>query len=783
MIKLAHHHIENILALTPLQEGMLFHYLQAPQSRLYCEQLSLEISGEIDPILFEKAWNIVTKTNEMLRTVFRWEKVEKPSQIILKKHLCRVIFHDLSGMDNDHSQKVLQELKEQDLNEGFDLQEVPFRVTLIKLAEKKFVMLISYHHILYDGWSNGILLKEFFKNYELCRHGKTVKIPLKTPFKDFVKWQQSQDKSQQKKFWHNYLAGIETITEIPIKNKPEKSTAIQEYSLVLSENTCKQLEVFSKEHRVTLAAVFYAAWGILLQKYCNSEDIVFGTTISGRSASIKQIENMVGLFINTLPLRIQFTPNTKLIDVIAAVENHLQAREAVESTPLVDIQGILDILGRDVARNVSTLFDTIMVIENYPLDNRLIPPDGSLNIQSYAMAESTHYDLTIAIMMFDQMEIKFSFKEALFAPEIIENLAGHFKNIIEIIIEDAEIKAAELEIITIAEKNRLLYEFNDTAADYPKNKTIHQLFEEQAAQTPDYIALHGCMDAAMHDCMDAAMHDCMDAWMHGEVARNVSLTYHQLNEQANRLAGVLIEKGVLPDDIIAIKMERSIEMIIGILGILKSGGAYLPIDPGYPQERIDYILKDSNARILITNNEKKTDNCQCSIVNCQLSTGDRPRSGLHHSAFITQHSNHLCYIIYTSGTTGKPKGVMVNHGGLTNVLHWRKLAYGLGINDRILHLFSSAFDAFVTGTFTPIISGSSVCMLSAQEAMDLFAVKKAIVSMGITHFISVPSIYRSLLELCLPGDLANLREITLGGEALDDVLLARSRELNPRLKV
>ncbi|HLP44714.1 MAG TPA: amino acid adenylation domain-containing protein, partial [Candidatus Kapabacteria bacterium] len=761
--------IENILSLTPLQEGMLFHHLKDARSGLYFEQLSLGISGEIDPILFEKAWNIVTKTNEMLRTVFRWEKVEKPSQIILKEHPCRVIFYDLSGIKNERSETVLQELKKQDLNEGFDLQEVPFRVTLCKLTGKNFVMIISSHHILYDGWSNGIILREFFKNYELCRNGKSVKIPLKTPFKEFVKWIQSQDKSKQKKFWHDYLAGIETITEIPIKNNKEKSANVREYSFVLPKDICRQLDAFSKEHRVTLAAVFYATWGLLLQRYCSSEDIVFGTTISGRSASIKQIENMVGIFINTLPLRVQSTPTAKLIDVIAAVENHLQEREAVESTPLLET-------------GAGSLFDTIMVIENYPLDNRLLPPDSSLSIQSYAMAESTHYDLTVGIMMFDQIEIKFSFREASFAPETIENIAEHIKNILQTMSENPGLSLSSFEIITPAEKNRLLYEFNNTAADYPIAKTLPQLFAEQESRTPDHIALVG---ADLRVCP-------------------VFLTYRQLNEQSNRMVDLLIDKGVLPDMIVAIMMERSVEMIVGIMGILKSGGAYLPIDPSYPQERIDYMLKDSKSKILIsksevpstkfeTNPDDKNKNDQnkniadLMVLNFEnsglrisnlSSLKECPHRGLHHS--------NLAYIIYTSGSTGRPKGVMIEHRSVVNLLFAMQNKYPFTPSDTYLLKTSYTFDVSVTELFGWFMGGGKLAILEKNSEKDPLIILNWIQWQHITHINFVPSMFNSFLDFVTEknkSQLRSLKYIFLAGEASMPALVKKFRDLETDIEL
>ncbi|HLP62667.1 MAG TPA: condensation domain-containing protein, partial [Candidatus Deferrimicrobium sp.] len=294
MEKLNPKRIENILALTPLQEGLLFHYLQEPQSGLYFEQLCLSISGPVHLKLFAQAWNIVVETNEMLRSLFRWEKLEKPSLIILKEHPCRVIFYDLA------ENTTLEEIKYNDRRRPFDLQQVPFRVTLVKRAENEYEMIISNHHILYDGWSNGIILREFFQVYHrLCRGEQVVKIPAKPPFKEFVRWMQSRDKISRENYWREYLAGFEPPAESFLKKDCDVAAGANDYALIFAGSLIDQLDAFVKNNRVTLAAIFYTAWGLLLQKYSGSEDVVFGTTVSGRSAAIEGIEDMVGLFINT----------------------------------------------------------------------------------------------------------------------------------------------------------------------------------------------------------------------------------------------------------------------------------------------------------------------------------------------------------------------------------------------------------------------------------------------------------------------------------------------------
>ncbi|MGD2093347.1 MAG: condensation domain-containing protein, partial [Candidatus Aminicenantes bacterium] len=293
--KLDSKNIRDIFALTPMQEGMLFQYLKDPGIEVYFEQLSLVISGEIDRAIFEKAWNSVIEANEMLRVVFRWEKVENPVQIILKENTLQPRYHDFSGKAAHDVQNLLVEIKVKDRKEKFDLQSVPFRVTLCKIEEKKYLLMISNHHILYDGWSSGILLKEFFQSYDDSVKGKPLIRPIKTEFKEFLKWVNSQNNHEQGKFWRGYLTGFERPTGLSvIKRRKKQIICTENYQIKFTQALTGKLEDFAREHKITLASLFYCSWGILLQKYNSTEDVIFGTTVSGRPTKLRGVENVVG---------------------------------------------------------------------------------------------------------------------------------------------------------------------------------------------------------------------------------------------------------------------------------------------------------------------------------------------------------------------------------------------------------------------------------------------------------------------------------------------------------
>jgi non-ribosomal peptide synthetase component F len=315
-----------------------------------------------------------------------------------------------------------------------------------------------------------------------------------------------------------------------------------------------------------------------LQKYCNSEDVLFGATVSGRTTGIKGIENMVGLFINTIPLRVQTYGEETIIEMAPRIDKALREREEFEYTPLVDIRSYSPV---EISES---LFDTIVAIENYPLDNRLTPAGSELSIQSYSIAESTNYDLIVGILPFDGIEVKFSYKRDIFSAEMIEGLARHFNRIVLESVAKGEQKVNRLEILSIEEKRQILFDFNGAEREYPNDKTIHRLFEEQVERTPDHIAV----------VKEKTAHELHEFYELKEIS------YRKLNDLSDQIAFLLNEKGVLPGDIVGIMVERSVEMIVGILGILKRGAAYLPINPEQPEFRTEYILKDSGAKILLT---------------------------------------------------------------------------------------------------------------------------------------------------------------------------------------
>jgi tyrocidine synthetase III len=759
MEKLDRKNIENVLALTPTQEGMLFHYLKDPEKNHYFEQLCLEVSVGINQDIFEKAWNVVIENNEMLRTFFRWEKINEPVQVALKKYTINMASIDLSGIqDNGAKKRELEKIKDQDRSKKFNLRQVPFRVILCQFSEQHYYIIISNHHILFDGWSTGIILKEFFQAYDKLNRGERLQVSKGKPlFKEFVKFHPGNHRQKQAKFWSNYLAGMDEGTELPIKSIPHDPalTTIKERHVDLEREISDKLEIFLKENRITMATFFYFSWGILLQKYCNSDDVVFGTTVSGRSVPIKGIEDMVGLFINTLPVRVNTGPDDRVLNVLDKVNDFLTRREKYENTPLVDIKETMGL------KTGEELFDSLLVIENYPID-RMLKEENSrmpLAVQSLSMRESNNYDLTVSISSFEDTTVQFTYNNEIFTEEIIERMTRHFFHILKDILKNPGQRPCEIDVLSTEEKNKILYDFNRTGEEYPRDESIHRLFEEQVKRTPDCICLSG--------------NTLGEAGAEDSNKQMLQMSYAELNKRSNRLAELLVQKGVREDSIVAIMMERSAEMIIGITGILKAGAAYLPISPDYPPDRIRFMLEDSVSPLLLTSRQFR---------------GTVPFQGdvlaLDEDAFLRgddtsnphwqSRSGDLVYTIYTSGSTGRPKGVAVRHGGFVNLVNWYVKEFDLGADDKFLLIAPISFDLAQKNLFAPLTAGGCLC-LAPPGLLDYRQLCRSVLLEGQTFINCTPMAFYPFVQFSGSDNykmLKSLRYVCLGGEPIqmDQVL-------------
>lgn len=734
--------IEDIFALTPMQEGMLFHYLKDRENDHYSEQLCIDLSGEIDDNYFEQAWKSVIETNEILRTVFRWEGVQQPVQMVLKGGPFYFKYDDLSSRESNEKKEDLLKKIEKDRKKKFDLHDIAFRVTLFKINERKYKLLISNHHILYDGWSNGIILKELLEAYDrLVHHRRPIK-ESKNKFKAFVRWIQNQENLHQEKYWQEYLKGVDTPTVLSLKKQTTIDTKTTgHYQIELNPNMKTKLDTFAREHQLTLASLFYCSWGILLQRYNSTPDVVFGTTASGRSAKIKDIEKIVGLFINTVPLRIRFPGNQTILNLLLKTNMDLRERIPFEHTSLANINSRIN------NNNHNELFDTVIIVENYPIN---IPQaKNNITFENYQIIENTHYTISVIVKLFDIYEINFSYDEGLLDEGTIVQISQHFISTLKYILNHPNSQVVDIDILSKSEKETLLYKFNDTDDEYSKNKTIQDLFINKVKVIPHHICA---------------------------VYENKYLTYSQLDKLTTILGIILRKYGIKQDVVVGLIAERSLEMLMGILGILKAGGAYIPIDPSFPLERIKYMLNDSGTTRIVTNHPKlHLDSSKYSIIDLQ-GIDKNPPAAINLININKAHD--IAYLIYTSGSTGKPKGVLIHHQAVHNFINGITQKIKFDPTRTIIALTTISFDIFFLETILALAKGLKVIIAKQDIQKNPGLLNDLIIKHNIDMMQITPVGMQILTESTNnPLCFKYLKDIMVGGEAFPLELLNKLKSL------
>jgi len=712
--------IEDIYPLTPMQQGMLFLSLYDTSSEAYFEQFSYRLHGDLDVRVVEKSINELFKRQEVLRTAIIYRDVEKPLQVVLGDRRVEFYYEDFRGPgDREEREAFIAEFKVTDRQRSFDLSnDVLMRVSIIQANESEYEFIWSVHHILMDGWCAGILITEFFEIYTAFLEQRAYRLPPVTPFREYIKWLQKQNREDSLDYWKDYLGSYEETVFVPGKKSRRGRDGKVDYKneivrLEFDRETTAKLTGAAGANHVTVNTFIQSAWAVLLGKYNGKEDVVFGSVVSGRPAGLEGVESMVGLFINTIPVRIRFGGELQFSRLLHRVQEDAVAGEAHHYFPLADIQSG-SLLKQD-------LINHILVFENYPLAEQIEGYENKsrlpLKISDLETFEQTNYDFEVIIDRGEQLAVRFNFNGNVFDRDVVDRLAGHFFLLVDRVIDNTEIEIDKLSLLSDREKHRVLHGFNDTKVWYPADKTIHRLFEDQVLKTPDAAALH--------------------------MSYRTHMTYKELNRRSDGLASLLLEKGVLPGMVVGIKLGRSVEMIIGIFGILKAGGAYLPIDPGYPEERSRYMLEDSSAKILVTT-DTLTEKCGTPELN---------------SSHLPDSSSPA-YVIYTSGTTGVPRGVMVEHRSVVNLIVSRKRRFNMDSGDRVLQFSSICFDASVEQIFVPLCSGAEVVLAGKETLLEGDGFETFLSRRGITHLDVVPA----FLAHMKPGGVKHLKRLVIGGE-------------------
>jgi amino acid adenylation domain-containing protein len=729
--------IEDFYPLSPMQQGILFHSLAVPESGVYFQQFSWTLHGKLNVTAFRRAWHYIVERHSILRTYFVWEGLKEPVQIVHRQ--VNLPWHEYNWQhlsSNEQKQKLELSLQS-DRSSGFELKQPPLmRLTLVKLSDISYNFTWSHHHLLLDGWSVALVFKEVLACYKAFSSGQEVYLEPIRPYRDYIVWLQQQNLFEAETFWRQTLKDFTTPTQLSMNKGASLQTqthSCNELELKLSVAITAALQSVAKQHQLTLNTLVQGAWALLLSCYSGQEDVVFGAVTSGRPPTLAKVESMVGLFINTVPIRVKVSPKEFILPWLQKIKEQLIEARQYEYCPLVKVQG-----WSEVPKGLS-LFESIVVFENYSANASVQQKDINLEIEDFYGFEKTNYPITLVVTPGEELSLKITcYDSDRFESDTIMRMLGHLQTLLEGMVTNQQQRLGQLSLLTELERHQLLVEWNQTRVSHPLQQCIHELFEAQVQKTPDAVAV---------------------------VFESQQLSYGELNARANQLAHYLRSLGVKPEVLVGICVERSLDMVIGLLAILKAGGAYIPLDPSYPTERISFILEDTQASVLLT---------QASLLKAIPQHRDQIVSLDTDWHLIAQQSqenvssqlttDNLAYTIYTSGSTGKPKGVQIPNIALGNFLYSMKETPGLTDEDTLLAVTTYSFDIAALELFLPIIVGARLVVASREIVSDAILLSAKLIDSKATVMQATPATWQLLLAAGWGGN--HQLKILCGGEAL-----------------
>ncbi|NCR87816.1 MAG: amino acid adenylation domain-containing protein [Microcystis aeruginosa G13-10] len=750
--------VADIYPLSPMQQGMLFHSLYEPDADVYFVQFSCNLKGNVDTTIFEQAWQRLVEKYVVFRTAFIWEALSQPVQVVYRQVTVRVATYDWQHLTAQQQEQELAVFLESDQQKSLELSEAPLmRLNLIKLDKNTYQFVWSSHHLLLDGWSLSLVIKDFLKIYqEISQNQISTDQPV-VSYRQYIAWLQQQEQKPAEEFWQQKLQGFTAPTPLVIErsSNSKNSNVYKKQQIQFPASTTAACQSFVRKNRLTLNNLVQATWGLLLSRYSQETDIVFGATVSGRETSIAGIEAMVGLFINTLPMRIQVKPDTSALTLLKDLQAQLVESNQYSYSSLAEIQ-----TWSEIPRSAS-LFDSIVVFENYPVDATAVLGNDSFYLENIQVSQQTNYPLTLIALPGEQLQVRISYDTNRFDDGTITRLLGHFQTLLEGIVANPEARVSQLPLLTEFEKNQLLIDGHNPQVDYPVTKCLHQLFEEQVKRTPEAVAV---------------------------VYSDQQLTYNELNNRANHLAHYLQSLGVKPDQLVGICLERSLEMIVGLLGILKAGGAYVPLDPEYPIERLSFMLEDAQLSVLLTQQKLGETLPQHQAQIIYLDTDwEKIAENSHSNLENTVTPDNLAYVIYTSGSTGKPKGVLVNHSNVVRLFAATDAWYNFNSQDVWSLFHSYAFDFSVWEMWGALLYGGCLVVVPYLVTRSPEAFYQLLCQEKVTILNQTPTAFRQLIQVeeslkgsfpplsrGVRGDRSSttdndlsLRLVIFGGEALE----------------
>ncbi|MCY8026759.1 amino acid adenylation domain-containing protein [Bacillus sonorensis] len=745
--------IKNIYPLSHMQEGMLFHSFLREKEGAYVEQSLFTIKGSLSYDWFQRSIQVIIDRHDIFRTVFlpHVPNLTGPRQVVMAERSFHLYTEDISHLQTNDQKKYIERFKEADKQKGFDLQkDMLMRISLLKTAEHEHACVWSHHHILMDGWCLGIILQEFMQIYQSIRAGKPLSLEPVRPYSTYISWLIKQDKETAAEYWDSYLKNYSTPSPLPrVADKETKEGYCrEELTFTLNKQLTDKLKETAKQHGVTLATLIQTVWGVMLQQYNRTDDVVFGAVVSGRPSEIPDVESMIGLFINTIPIRVKTDREETFAELLKRCQKDMLDAEPFTYHPLFEIQGSTALK--------QELIDHIIIFENYPLQQKIADSadhiDASLQIDEVKVSEQSGYNFNLVVAPGDELVIKFSYNAYVYDVSWISCIKRQLTQALTTAADHSDCPVADFSFLDPTEKEMIVTQFNDTKTDYPKNKTIIELFREQAKKTPDQTAV---------------------------VYGNMSISYRDLDKKSDALANELYKNGLRRNAIAGIRAAHSPEFIISVLAVLKAGGAYLPLDAELPPERISYMLEETNAAMLIVQKGLVPFAAfQGAMITADAKAAIKENK---ETLSIASSPGDLAYIMYTSGSTGRPKGVMITNRNVVSLVCNSNYT-SASVHDRLIMTGSISFDAVTFEMFGALLKGAALHIIDKSTMLTPHRFGAYLLENNITVLFLTTALFNQLAQA--QADMfRGLHTLYVGGEALSPALINAVRHACPELSL
>ncbi|WP_215543874.1 non-ribosomal peptide synthetase [Amycolatopsis sp. CA-230715] len=734
--------VADILPLAPLQEGLLFHaQYDENDVDVYTIQMVFDLEGVLDSERLRESVRALLRRHRNLGAGFWTEGLDRPVQFIPAEVTAEIDERDLSGLDTRSREAELGDLLERDRLRRFDLTDPPLlRFTAIRCGPGESRLVLTAHHILLDGWSTPVLVGELFGLY------LGTELPRPTPYRDYLEWLAGLDRGESERIWRAALSGLSEATLLTASENRRTARIPEELTVDLDEETATALTAMAREHGLTVNTVVQGAWAILLGWLTGRGDVVFGTTVSGRPPAVPGVETMVGLFINTLPVRARPRPDRSVLSLLAELQEEQARLSGHQHLGLAEIQRLA---------GFGELFDTVTIFENYPIGAAPTADEaGDLALTGLTGREATHYPLALSIVPGPaSWRLRLAYRADLFGRADVGDLLDRLVRILGAAAADPLTPLGRLDLLSAGERERVLVTPNDTTRENPAG-SVAELIEGAVARTPDASAVAG------------------------------ALTYRELNLRANRLARMLIARGAGPERVVALALPRTADLVVAVLAVLKSGAAYLPVDPDHPAARVAYLLDDADPVLVLTVAELAP----------AIPGAGTPVLAVDDAAVVAElagmpdhnpvdgdrirplSADNAAYLNYTSGSTGRPKGVLVPVSALANLVLDMRDRFEMTERDRFLAVTTFGFDIANLELLTPLLAGAEVVVAPRDAVRDPVVLADLVSGSGVTMMQATPSLWRAVVAE-RAGCLAGVR-VLVGGEALDEVLAGDLRALS-----